>query len=140
MIGTLRTFAWWHQAEPEVIVASESADTAENNESNSPENRELILWKNRAVLIDLFLFADADLAPNSNYIRLRDKMLNKAMSKSKAAPRKRSKESAEMLVDKALTSDDLPEYLLGKRDSIVIQVKNGKSVEQAIGLMRAIFG
>ncbi|NQZ21193.1 MAG: hypothetical protein HRT53_03985 [Colwellia sp.] len=140
MIGTLRTFAWWHQAEPEVIVESEAADTAENSESNSPVNRELILWKNRAVLIDLFLFADADLAPNSNYIRLRDKMLNKAMSKSKAAPKKRSKESAEMLVDKALTADDLPEYLLGKRDSIVLQVKNGKSVEQAIGLMRAIFG
>ena len=43
-------------------------------------------------------------------------------------------------VDRALTSDDLPEYMQGKRDSIVIQVKNGKSVEQAIGLMRAIFG
>jgi hypothetical protein len=91
-------------------------------------------------LIDLFLFADADLAPNSSYIRLRDKMLNKAMSKSKAAPKKRSKESAEMLVDRALTADDLPEYLQGKRESIIIQVKNGKSVEQAIGLMRAIFG
>jgi hypothetical protein len=135
MIGTLRTFAWWHQAEPTVITESES----ENNQdevTNKKENRELILWKNRAVLIDLFLFADADLAANSNYIRLRDK----AMSKSKTTPKKRSKESAEMLVDRALTADDLPEYLLGKRDSIVIQVKNGKSVEQAIGLMRAIFG
>ncbi|MFT6206666.1 MAG: hypothetical protein ACJA0T_000569 [Colwellia sp.] len=43
-------------------------------------------------------------------------------------------------MDKALTSEDLPAYLQGKRDSIIIQVKNGKSVEQAIGLMRAIFG
>jgi len=144
MIGTLRTFAWWHQAKPEVVeneVASESE--SEDNQSevtNKKANRELILWNNRAVLIDLFLFADADLAPNSNYIRLRDKMLNKAMSKSKAAPKKRSKESAEMLVDRALTADDLPQYIQGKRDSIIIQVKNGKSVEQAIGLMRAIFG
>jgi hypothetical protein len=62
------------------------------------------------------------------------------MTKSKATPKKRSKESAEVLVDRALTSEDLPEYMQGKRDSIVIQVKNGKSVEQAIGLMRAIFG
>jgi hypothetical protein len=100
----------------------------------------LAIWNNRAVLIDLFLFADVDLAENSNFIRLRDKVRNKAMTKSKATPKKRSKESAEVLVDRALTSDDLPEYMQGKRDSIVIQVKNGKSVEQAIGLMRAIFG
>jgi len=146
MIGTLRTFAWWHQAEPELIVEpeliaeNEAKDMAENDEIISSANREHILWKNRAVLIDLFLFADTNLASSSNYIRLRDKILNKSVSKSKAAPKKRSKESAEMLVDKALTADDLPEYLLGKRDSIVTQVKDGKSVEQAIGLMRAIFG
>jgi len=149
MIGTLRTFAWWHQAKPEV-VADNKPVTAEDNESesvsasseavNSTENRELTLWNNRAVLIDLFLFADADLAENSNYIRLRNKIQNKTTAKSKAIPKKRSKESAEMLVDKALTSEDLPEYLMGKRDSIINQVKNGKSVEQAIGLIRAIFG
>ena len=143
MIGTLRTLAWWHQTEPTITVENEAEVIDESESENSQsevmgkkENRELVIWKNRAILIDLFLFADADLAPNSNYIRLRDK----AMSKSKVTPKKRSKESAEMLVDRALTADDLPEYLLGKRDSIVIQVKNGKSVEQAIGLMRAIFG
>jgi len=149
MIGTLRTFAWWHQTKPE-IVANNNAAITENNDSESEnessdvahnaEDLELVLWNNRAVLIDLFLFADADLAENSNYIRLRNKMQNKAMVKSKATPKKRSKESAEMLVDKALTTEGLPEYLLDKRDSIVNQVKNGKSVEQAIGLMRAIFG
>jgi len=143
MICTLRTFAWWHHAKPEaaakLIVESETNDETETSETtNNEENRELAIWNNRAVLVDLFLFADVDLAENSNYIRLRDKIRNKA--KSKATPKKRSKESAEMLVDKALTSDDLPEYLQGKRDSIIIQVKNGKSVEQAIGLMRAIFG
>jgi hypothetical protein len=147
MIGTMRTFAWWHQAKPEIAVEDKPEDTAdsesgndENEVTSKKENRELILWNNRAVLIDLFLFADADLAQKSSYIRLRDKMLNKAKSKSKAIPKKRSKESAEILVDKALTSEDLPAYLLGKRDSIIIQVKQGKSVEQAIGLMRAIFG
>jgi len=155
VIGTLRTFAWWHQAEPEVIIEDKpdiSTETSTESESenehsetdnakeNSTENRELTLWNNRAVLIDLFLFADSDLAQNSNYIRLRDKSLNKVVTKSKMSLKKRSKESAEMLVDKALASDELPEYLQGKRDSIINQVKSGKSVEQAIGLMRAIFG
>ncbi len=159
VIGTLRTFAWWHQTEPEIIIedspeiSTESKESCNrenesrnehsetsNGEEKCIENRELTLWKNRAVLIDLFLFADTDLARSSNYIRLRDKGLNKVMTKSKAPLKKRSKESAEMLVDKALMSEDLPEYLQGKRDSIINQVKKGKSVEQAIDLMRAIFG
>jgi len=145
MICTLRTFPWWHHAKPEAVTeiadetnVSDETDTSEI--ANKEESNELAIWNNRAVLIDLFLFADAELAQNSNFIRLRDKVRNKAMTKSKATPKKRSKESAEVLVDRALTADDLPEYLLGKRDSIVIQVKNGKSVDQAISLMRAIFG
>jgi len=145
MIGTLRTFAWWHQTQPENIVAEvvetsveESAEVVATEKT--VESRELILWRNRAVLIDLFLFSDADLAENSNYIRLRDKAQNKTKTSTKATLKKRTKESAEMLVDKALTVEDLPEYLVGHRDSIVNQVKNGKSVEQAIGLLRAIFG
>lgn len=151
MIGTLRTFAWWNQAQPEVVaktnVESEeetSQVSDEEGESNEivkiDDSRKLTLWKNRAILIDLFLFAGADLAKNSNYIRSRDKVLNKKAGSTKVVARKRSKESAEMLVDKALTSDDLPNYMQGKRDTIINQVKNGKSVEQAIGLMRAIFG
>jgi hypothetical protein len=136
MIGTLRTLAWWNQAPPAVAEISGDNEEADGNEVN----RELTIWNNRAVLIDLFLYADIELAQNSNFIRLRDKVRNKAKTKSKATPKKRSKESAEVLVDRALTADDLPEYLLGKRDSIIIQVKNGKSVEQAIALMRAIFG
>jgi len=145
LIGTLRTFPWWHHAKPEanaqIVAENEKSDSTDTSEmANSEVNYELAIWNNRAVLIDLFLFADVDLAENSNFIRLRDKVRNKAMTKSKATPKKRSKESAEVLVDRALTSDDLPEYMQGKRDSIVIQVKNGKSVEQAIGLMRAIFG
>jgi len=145
MIDALRTCPWWLQPEPANSSANndeihENTNESIHEENNTPENEELVIWNNRAILIDLFLFADADLAQNSNYVRLRDKALNKPAAKSKAIPKKRSKESAEMLVDKALTAEDLPEYLQGKRDSIIGQVKNGKSVEEAIGLMRAIFG
>ncbi|MGJ8691289.1 MAG: hypothetical protein ACSHW0_02265 [Thalassotalea sp.] len=151
MIGTLRTFAWWHQAEPEVIVAAspelatehdqiETESVANNTEAKHSENREHTLWLNRAVLIDLFLFADIDVAENSNYVRIRDKALNKEVIKSKTIPTKRAKATPEMLVDEALTAEDLPVYLIGKRDSIVKQVKSGKTVEQAISLIRAIFG
>ena len=86
-----------------------------------------------------WIFADVDLAANSNYVRAKDKA-NNASTKSKAAPKRRGKETAEMLVDKALVAEDLPEYMQGKRDTLINQVKAGKSVEQAIGLMRAIFG
>ena len=154
IIGTLRTFAWWHQTEPKQELSAElsaeisteiAQENAQENESInaeaiSPVNREHALWKNRAVLIDLFLFADVDLAENSNYVRIRDKALNKVAAKSKVIPKRRGKESAEMLVDKALMAEDLPEYIQGKRDSLVNQVKNGKTVEDAISLIRAIFG
>ena len=45
-----------------------------------------------------------------------------------------------MLVDRALTADDLPQYMQSKRDTIIKQVTEGKSVDHAISLMRAIFG
>ncbi|NQY65476.1 MAG: hypothetical protein HRT38_17525 [Alteromonadaceae bacterium] len=122
MIGTLRTFAWWHQAEP-------------------TQANELKIWQARAILVDLFLFADENTAQNSNYFRLRDKtQKNNGRATAGSVARKRTKESAEMLVDRALTADDIPEYLLNKRDSIINEVKNGKSVEHVIRLMRAIFG
>ena len=116
-IGTLRTMPWWCHPQPE-----------------SPEESKL--WQTRAILIDLFLFADDNLAANSNYIKLRDK----PTKTSATTVNKRSKESAENLVDRALASDDLPDYLKAKRDSIVIEVKNGKSVTHVIDMMRAIFG
>ncbi len=37
--------------------------------------------------------------------------------------RKKSIESIESLVDKALMAEDLPEYMISKRDSIITQVK-----------------
>jgi len=126
LIGTIRTCAWWHQPQPEV---------------NSENDRELVLWKNRAILLDCFFHADEDLANHSNFIKLRDKPKSSHSVKASASvARKRTKESAEMLVDKALAADDMPEYLLGMRGSIIKQVTEGKSVEHAISIMRGIFG
>ncbi|MDO6444459.1 hypothetical protein Q4493_01595 [Colwellia sp. 1_MG-2023] len=124
MIGTIRTCAWWHQPSPE--------NTLENEQ-------ELFIWKNRVILLDVFLHAEKDSAEKSNYIKLRDKPLKKA-TKSPAVTRKRSKESAEALIDRALADEALPDYLVNKRDTLIHQVKEGKTVEQAISLMRAIFG
>lgn len=137
MIGTLRTFAWWHQAEPEVTIEHNEVTNTEEDQS---ANRELTLWKNRAILIDLFLFADVDLADNSNYIRLRDKNLNKTTDKVNKTRKTHTKASVEELVDQALMSEELPGYMRDKRDTIINQVKKGKSVEQAITLLRTIFG
>lgn len=161
MIGALRTLPWWNQAEPlplvnnsvnnsiESIIGSAPEMVTEHDETtieqeNHNTSRELTLWNNRAILIDLFLFADPALAQNSNYVRARDKALNKPVnklqSKSRTTFRKNSTESIESLVDKALMAEDLPEYMISKRDSIISQVKKGHSVEKAISLMRAIFG
>ena len=121
MIGTIRTFAWWHQAEPE-------------------DEKELQLWKARAILVDLFLFVDEDFAFTSNFLRIRDKKLNSVDSSYKSNRRGRIKLTPEEIVDQALAEEGLPEYIQSKRDTILKQVKEGKSVDHVIGLMRAIFG
>ncbi len=121
MIGTLRTFAWWHQNEPE-------------------DEAELKIWQARAILVDLFIFADEDFALSSNYLRLKDKKLNKSKSTDVSTRRVRTKLTAEELVDQALENDELPEYLQEQRDTLIKQVQKGKTVEQAITLLRAIFG
>lgn len=155
MITTLHTFAWWHTEMPETVVQQDKKqiDEQENQQSNeegceqntdlTPDsNMEKVIWQNRAILIDVFLFADETLADNSNYLKVKNRALNVKNLKSNASSvaRKRTTESAEMLVDRALSADDLPDYLKTKRDSIVNEVKNGKSVDHVIGLMRAIFG
>ncbi len=121
LISTIRTCAWWHQAQPEA-------------------ERELKIWQARAIFVDLFLFADKNLAFNSNYLRLRDKALNKPRRAINSSRRINTKLTIEEQVDQALEAEDTPEYLKGKRDSIITSVKQGKTVEQVISLMRAIFG
>jgi hypothetical protein len=119
MITSIRSTQWWRSEMP-------------NDEA------ELKLWQNRAILIDLFLFADNSLAENSNYVRMRDKPKKVKIGVAKAV--KRSKASAEAIVDKAFASDDIPEYIINMRSTIVNSVKDGKTVDQAITLMRNIFG
>ena len=119
MIASIRSTQWWRSEMPE-------------------DESEQQLWQNRVVLIDLFLFADNSLAENSNYIRMRDKPKKIKVGVAKAV--KRSKESAEAIVDKAFEADDIPEYILNMRSTIVNSVKDGKTVDQAITLMRNIFG
>jgi hypothetical protein len=119
MIEAIRNTQWWRSEMPNDEV-------------------ELQLWKNRAILIDLFLFADNSLVQNSNYIRMRDKPKKIKIGVAKAV--KRSKASAEAIVDKAFESDDIPDFILNMRSTIINSVKDGKTVDQAITLMRNIFG
>lgn len=121
LIGTIRTFAWWHQAEP--------IDT-----------RERELWLSRAILIDLFLYVDEDFAFTSNFLRIRDKKLNNSASSYISTRRPHAKLTTEEIVDQALADEEMPDYVKSKRDTIINEVKKGKSVEHVIGLMRAIFG
>ena len=119
MIAGIRSTPWWRSEKPS-------------------DETELLLWQNRAILIDLFLFADNALAENSNYIRMRDKPKKVKIGVAKAV--KRSKASAEAIVDKAFEADDIPDFILNMRSTIVNSVKDGKTVDQAITLMRNIFG
>ena len=121
LIGTIRTFAWWHQSEPS-------------------DPRECKLWHARAILVDLFLYADEDFAFNSNYLRIRDKKLNSGSGSYISSRRPHAKLTTEEIVDQALADDEMPAYIVGKRDTIINEVKKGKNVDHVIGLMRAIFG
>lgn len=121
LIGTMRTFAWWHQSEP-------------SNE------RECKLWNARAILVDLFLYAEQDFAFKSNFLRIRDKKLGSSVSSYKSSRNVRVKLTTEQLVDEALAESEIPDYIKNKRSTIISEVKKGKKVEHVIGLMRAIFG
>lgn len=119
IILTIRSCAWYKQALPADEFEQQIADA-------------------KAILVDMFLFADEQTAQNSNYLKLK----NKPTKPAKASGRRssRSRESVQVLVDKALAADDMPAYLLSKRDSIIAEVQNGKSIDQVIGLLRSIFG
>jgi hypothetical protein len=86
------------------------------------------------------MFVDQDFAFGSNYLRIRDKKLNTVETSYKSSRRVRTKLTPEELVDQALENEELPSYLQEQRDTLIKQVKKGKSPEQAINLLRAIFG
>ena len=93
----------------------------------------------KALLPCFFYYADKNTPENSNYIKL----LNKPKRSSSSAGAKkvrRGKESAEILVDRALADDDIPEHIRAKRDSIISEVEKGRGVAETISLMRTIFG
>ncbi|MBU2967869.1 hypothetical protein KO527_00635 [Pseudoalteromonas sp. C2R02] len=96
------------------------------------------LWSVRALLPTLFYYVDENTASNSNYLKLLNKP--KRATKTGTTRTKRGKESAEILVDRALEADDIPEHIKSKRDSIIAEVVKGRTVAETISLMRMIFG
>lgn len=122
VIETIRTCPWWTQSEPEIESEKE-------------------LWRYRAAFIDAFYFADDNSPAESNFVKLKERIASgKKPALKSAGGRKRTKETAEQIVDRRLEDPELPAYLKGRRDSLVHEVKNGKSVDEAIMLFRAIFG
>ncbi|QOL25325.1 hypothetical protein LP316_13640 [Thalassotalea sp. LPB0316] len=117
IISTIRTSPWYNQALPEA-------------------SNEQAIWPYRVALLDMFLFVEEDHASKSNYLKLRDKP---AKTSNKTTAVKRTKASAEQLVDHALQDESTPEFIKGMRDSIIKSVQAGKSVDDSINLMKAIF-
>ncbi|WP_448548571.1 hypothetical protein [Thalassotalea fusca] len=119
LIATMREMPWYNSEQPE-------------------DESEVTLWQYRAILIDCFFNAAPSQAENSNYIKLRDKPKNTTVKMPRAT--KRTKASAKELVDRALTEGDHPEFLHKMRGTLIKSVQDGKTVEQAINLMKSIFG
>jgi len=99
---------------------------------------ELELVPIKALIPCFFYYADASTADNSNYIKLLNKPKRSPSGTTKSV--RRGKESAEILVDRALAADDMPEHIRSKRDSIISEVQKGRGVNETIRLMRTIFG
>lgn len=154
---------WWRSAQPEqtavqleqalLDTASDSIDepagdtTSVDNDvakAQVPSDLEYKVWRARALMVDLFFYLAPNAASQSNYLRLLEKAKNPRHRSSSTAAvsrsAKRTKASAATLVDQALAADDMPEYLLSHRSSLIAQVEKGKSAAEAIALMRAIFG
>lgn len=93
----------------------------------------------KALMPCWFYFADKTTAAQSNYLKLLNKPARSTSSGNKKSVR-RGKESAAILVDRALSDESIPEHIRDKRDSIVAEVEKGRSVDETISLMRAIFG
>ena len=91
----------------------------------------------KALLPCLFFYFAKDAEQQSNYY----KALNKPKrSSGTTGARRRSKESAEVLVERALAQDDVSDNLRNMKDAIVKEVEKGRSVSETIQLMRTIFG
>ncbi|CAH9064386.1 hypothetical protein PSECIP111951_03337 [Pseudoalteromonas holothuriae] len=93
----------------------------------------------KALLPCWFYYVDKSTSENSNYLKLLNKPKRTTSSGGKKTVR-RGKESAEILVDRALSDESIPEHIRAKRDSIIAEVEKGRSVNETISLMRTIFG
>jgi len=116
----VRQTHWWRSSEPE-------------------DQDELFYWHHRAICLDLLLFADENTAKKSNYLRLLNKPAKKTTSTSTKRV-KRSKETAQELVDRALSDGNVEDFICAQRESIVAQVQAGKPIAEVISLIRKIFG
>ena len=105
------------------------------NASNELEEQ---LVSIKALIPCFFYYADNKTPDSSNYINLLNKPKRSTTKTGKT--QRRGKESAEILVDRALAADDIPEHIRSKRDSIISEVQKGRSVNETISLMRTIFG
>ena len=105
------------------------------NASNELEEQLVAI---KALIPCFFYYADAKTPDNSNYIKLLSKPKRSTTTTGKT--QRRGKESAEILVDRALAADDIPEHIRSKRDSIINEVQKGRGVNETISLMRTIFG
>lgn len=149
LISTIQTCPWWLSEPPtlENNAQETELDTVESPEAEQLAEQgkfELFVYEHRALLIDCFFFADNDLPLQSNFLKLKEKQQNKnhkpKNSSGAVVKKKRTKASAKEIVEIALADPELPAYLSDKKDSLVKQVEDGKSITQAISLLRAIFG
>ncbi|MGB0835474.1 MAG: hypothetical protein ACPGR2_13250 [Psychrobium sp.] len=120
VIGSVRAMPWYNSDQPE-------------------DEKQLVLWNHRVILMDLLFYVDKDHAQQSNYLRIKNKPVRKSASKSGTKSTRRSKESATQLVDRVLAMEGTPEIIKAQRLSIIAQVEAGKKVDEVISLLSKIF-
>ncbi|MFC0118190.1 hypothetical protein ACFFK7_09740 [Pseudoalteromonas xiamenensis] len=103
---------------------------------------ETTLTRYKALLPCWFYYVDEDTPEQSNYFKALNKPKRTSSGRTANGTKsvRRGKESATVLVDRALDNPDLPAYLQDKRDSIIAEVEKGRSVDETIQLLRTIFG
>ncbi|NRA60088.1 MAG: hypothetical protein HRU25_04095 [Psychrobium sp.] len=117
LITSIRQTSWWNSELPEI-------------------EEEQFFWHNRAILIDMLLYADETTALKSKYL----KALSRPAKSRSTGGGKRSKESASALVDRVLASDEVPSFIAEHSNSNVAQVEAGKKIDDVISLLHKIFG
>ncbi|PKF57127.1 hypothetical protein CW748_07475 [Alteromonadales bacterium alter-6D02] len=120
IVSAIRAMHWWRSEEPEL-------------------EEEKALWHHRAILLDMLLYADEATAQKSNYLKLLNKP-TRAKASGGSRTVKKTKESAEAMVDRVLADEEIPDFIKAQRDSIVAQVQAGKKIDEIIALLNKIFG